>query len=525
MVNVAKTKVLRRVHTLPHLITSDFVGKTEEKAPILGIHLWCDLKHDLDDGTWYGRATETSNAEVWPNDGYTTNDPPHDHTRHADEPIFSPPAYGAIGGAGTSPEYYYQDGHTAGTSINPSFQHQYGNNTSQWSYYSADPARATRMISEPMDGPFWPWIRQHPQMQDFRQSTVNSTLQNPLLDRGVYSPFDPSLAITAAQGFPSPGQEDEAPPLRPVGDNDFISPSEPLPAVGLELRDDFGYQNQNQQGHNNDYEKANQSGSLEHDWDAVGRQDQSTPSAGALFGPSAAMDHSGPSQSARSPDNPSYGSYTQHNATPVGYDNHIRVVAPPQSNSGVILDVNSSEISHDTSFLRFNNENSSQGTLSRRPGSNRSRRSGNSNTPGPSKPKSKCDECHEMFVDVRSHKRNTHGERNQHCHIDDCDKRFRTRSDLTRHKRTVHDPLSHYSCPYCSSKFPREDNMRRHVDNQHSEMVNHLVSDGGDAVALDLMFCFLTLFFQNVFVPPMMCGITAAALQWCEYLGKSSGYL
>ena len=47
-----------------------------------------------------------------------------------------------------------------------------------------------------------------------------------------------------------------------------------------------------------------------------------------------------------------------------------------------------------------------------------------------------------------------------------CEKKFKRRSDLQRHLRTVHGAQS-LQCPKCGVKFTRMDNYERHLKTQH----------------------------------------------------------
>ena len=54
---------------------------------------------------------------------------------------------------------------------------------------------------------------------------------------------------------------------------------------------------------------------------------------------------------------------------------------------------------------------------------------------------------------------------------DKCDKKFKTRSDLRRHERSLHFN-EEYQCSKCGSKFSRKDNMETHIRIAHSDPDN-----------------------------------------------------
>ena len=54
---------------------------------------------------------------------------------------------------------------------------------------------------------------------------------------------------------------------------------------------------------------------------------------------------------------------------------------------------------------------------------------------------------------------------------DKCDNKFKTRSDLRRHERSLHYK-EEYQCSKCGSKYARKDNMETHIRTAHSDPDN-----------------------------------------------------
>ncbi|KAL9700491.1 hypothetical protein quinque_003932 [Culex quinquefasciatus] len=78
-----------------------------------------------------------------------------------------------------------------------------------------------------------------------------------------------------------------------------------------------------------------------------------------------------------------------------------------------------------------------------------------------------CDTCGLQFKDVtalRSHLRSHADVRNFKC--PDCDKTFKFRKDVVRHKKAVH-ANERFTCKYCSKSYVRNDKLRQHIERSH----------------------------------------------------------
>ncbi len=63
-------------------------------------------------------------------------------------------------------------------------------------------------------------------------------------------------------------------------------------------------------------------------------------------------------------------------------------------------------------------------------------------------------------------------ERPWKCTWGGCGKRFKRKHNGIEHIRRVHTKEKHYICKYCNEGFVRADDRKKHVDNQHSTLIN-----------------------------------------------------
>ena len=81
-----------------------------------------------------------------------------------------------------------------------------------------------------------------------------------------------------------------------------------------------------------------------------------------------------------------------------------------------------------------------------------------------------CSECGLTFRDIKTrdmHFRNAHTRRYRCEH---CDAAFKTRSDMNRHVRIVHEKQRNFPCEHCNSKFSERNKLKRHVQTVHEKL-------------------------------------------------------
>ena len=95
-----------------------------------------------------------------------------------------------------------------------------------------------------------------------------------------------------------------------------------------------------------------------------------------------------------------------------------------------------------------------------------------------------CNHCDALFTNksnLNRHKRSVHEDlmninadyipplkELQKFQCSNCEKEFSRKDILKRHIQSVHSEIQTFSCEYCSSKFQRSDVLARHIKSLHN---------------------------------------------------------